>query len=93
MMQMAALTTQSQIMVNTAAEMTASVVAAINQLAANQLTMQQQFAAFTMQCNTIYQWAQVVQPPITQFLIPNMQVSQQVVAAVVDVVEADMVDV
>jgi hypothetical protein len=93
MTQMAMLTTQSQLLLTTAAEMKALVAAAINQLAANQQTMQQQFAAFTMQCNTSYQLAQVVQPPITQFLIPNMQVSQQVVAAVVDVVEADMVDV
>ena len=51
--------------------MTALVAAAINQLAANQQTMQQQFAAFTMQCNTSYQPAQVVQPTITQFSIPN----------------------
>jgi hypothetical protein len=35
----------------------ALVAAAINQLAANQKTMQQQFAAFTMQCNTSYQLA------------------------------------
>ena len=46
-----------------------SVAAAINQHAANQQTMQQQFVSFTMQRNTSYQLAQVVQPPITQFLI------------------------
>ncbi len=51
--------------------MTALVAAAINQLAANQQTMQQRFATFTMQRNTSYQPAQVVQPPITQFFIPN----------------------
>jgi hypothetical protein len=33
--------------------------------------MQLQFAIFTMQRNKSYQPAQVVQPPITQFLIPN----------------------
>jgi hypothetical protein len=47
------------------------VAMAINQCTANQQTLQQQFAAFTMQRNTSYQPAQVVQPPITQFLIPN----------------------
>jgi hypothetical protein len=71
MMQMAALTAQSQQTVHTAAKRSASVAAAINQLAANQQTRQQQFTAFTMQCNTIYQRAKAVQPPITQFLIPN----------------------
>jgi hypothetical protein len=71
MKQMAALTTQSQQMAHTAAKTSASVAAAINKLAANQQTMQQQFAVFTMQCNTTYQWTQVVQPPITQILIPN----------------------
>ena len=48
MTQMAALTTQSQLLATTAAKTTASVAAAINQLAANQQTMQQQFVAFTM---------------------------------------------
>ncbi len=71
MTQMAMLTTKSQLLATTAAKMTVLVAAAINQLAANQQTMQQQFAAFTMQCNAFYQPAQVVQPPITQFLIPN----------------------
>jgi hypothetical protein len=71
MTQMAALTTQSQLLTTTAAKTTATVAAAINQLAANQQTMQQQFATFTMQRNTPYQPAQVIQPPITQFLIPN----------------------
>jgi len=41
--QMAALTTQSQLTASTAAETNASVTAAINQLAANQQAMQQQF--------------------------------------------------
>jgi hypothetical protein len=71
MTQMAALTTQSQRMAHTAAKTSVSVVAAINLLAANQQTMQQQFAAFTTQRNTTYQWTQAVHPPITQFLIPN----------------------
>jgi hypothetical protein len=71
MTQMAALTTQSQQMAHTVAERSASVAAAINQLAANQQIMQQQFAAFTMQRNTSYQRTQVVQSPIAQFLIPN----------------------
>jgi hypothetical protein len=51
--------------------MSASVAAAINQLMANQQTMQQQFTTFTMQRNTTYQQEQSIQPPITQFLIPN----------------------
>jgi hypothetical protein len=72
MTQMATLTTHSQILASTAAKTTALVAAAINQLAANQQNMQQQFAAFTMQRNTSYQPSQVVQPPITQFLIPNV---------------------
>jgi hypothetical protein len=54
MTQMSALTNQSQIMANMAAEMTALLAAAINQLVANQQTMQQQFTAFTMQRNTTY---------------------------------------
>jgi hypothetical protein len=45
--QMATLTTQSQLTATTMAETQASVAAAINQLAANQQVMQQQFAAFT----------------------------------------------
>jgi hypothetical protein len=45
--QMAVLTTQSQLTATTTAETQASVAAAINQLAANQQAMQQQFAAFT----------------------------------------------
>jgi hypothetical protein len=69
--QMAALTTQSQLTATTAAESSAAVAAMISQLAANQHAMQQQFAAFTTQCNTTYQPAQVAQPPITQFSIPN----------------------
>ena len=71
MTQMVALTTQSQQTAHTAAKTSASVAVAINQLAANQQTMQQQFAAFTMQRNTTYQRAQAVQPSITQFSIPN----------------------
>ena len=71
--QMAALTTQSQLTATTTAETSASVAAAINQLHANQQAMQQQFAAFTNQRNTIYQPAQAMQPrPITQFSIPNL---------------------
>jgi hypothetical protein len=45
---MAALTAQSQQLAHMAAETSASVAAAINQVVANQQTMQQQFAAFTM---------------------------------------------
>ena len=70
--QMAALTTQSQLMAITMAETSASVAAAINQLHANQQAMQQQFAAFTTQRNTTYQPAPAMQPPITQFSIPNL---------------------
>ncbi len=51
--QTVALTTQSQLMATTVAE-TASSVAAINQLNANQQAMQQQFAAFTTQLYTTY---------------------------------------
>jgi len=55
------------------AETSASVAAAINQLHANQQVMQQQFAAFTTQCNTTYQPAfPAMQPPIAQFSIPNL---------------------
>jgi len=70
--QMAALTTQSQLTANTTSENSASVAAAINQLNANQQAMQQQFAAFTTQHNTTYHPAPTVQPPITQFSIPNI---------------------
>jgi hypothetical protein len=47
------------------------VAAAINQLNANQQTMQQQFAAFTTQSNTTYQPGPAIQPLIAQFSIPN----------------------
>ncbi len=63
--QMAALTTQSQLTATTAAETSASVAAAINQLNANQQAMQQQFDAFTAQRNTTYQPVQTGLPPIT----------------------------
>jgi hypothetical protein len=69
--QMAALTTQSQLTATTTAETQASVAAAINQLAANQQAMQQQFTAFTTQRNTTYQ-ARPPTPPIMQFTIPNL---------------------
>ena len=70
---MAALTTQSQLTATSTAETSASVAAAINQLNANQQAMQQQFAAFTTQRNiTSYQPAPAMQPPITQFSIPNL---------------------
>ena len=67
------LTTQSQLTATMTAETSASVAAAIQQLNANQQAMQQQFAAFTTQRNTTYQHvAPAMQPPITQFTIPNM---------------------
>jgi hypothetical protein len=69
--QMAALTTQSQLTASTAAETNASVTAAINQLAANQQAMQQQFAAFATMCNTTYQPATPTPPPMQQFNILN----------------------
>ena len=69
---MAALTTQSQLTATTTAKTSASVAAAIHQIHANQQAMQQQFAAFTAQRNTTYQPAPTVQPPITQFSIPNL---------------------
>ncbi len=69
--QIAPLTTQSQLTATITAETQASVVAAINQLAANQQAMQQQFTAFTTQQNTTYQ-ARTPTPPITQFTIPNL---------------------
>jgi hypothetical protein len=68
--QMAALTTQSQIMATLAAETTASVMAAIYQLAANQQAMQQQFAAFATQRNTIYQQVRAAQPQVAGIIIP-----------------------
>ncbi len=67
--QMAALTTQIQLTATTLAKTQASVVAAINQLTTNQQAMQQQFAAFTTQCNIAYQPVQP--PPIMQFFIPS----------------------
>ncbi len=67
---MAALTTQSQLTATTAAETTASVMATINQLAANQKVMQQQFAAFTTQRNTTYQQVPAAQPHIAGVTIP-----------------------
>ena len=70
--QMAALTTQSQLTATTIAETSASVAAAINRLNANQQAMQQQFAAFTTQRNMTYHPAPTMQPPITQFSIPNI---------------------
>ncbi len=69
--QMAALTTQSQLTANTAAETNASVTAAINQLAANQQAMQQQFAAFTASRNTTYQPTLLAPPPMQQLTIPS----------------------
>jgi hypothetical protein len=67
---MAALTTQSQLSASTAAETNALVTAAINQLAANQQAMQQQFAAFTATRNTTYQPAPAT-PPMQQLTIPS----------------------
>jgi hypothetical protein len=63
--QMGALITQSNLSATTAAKSTAGVTTTIAQLAVNQQTMQQQFVAFTAQCNTSYQ-----QPPIAGFNIP-----------------------
>ena len=68
--QMAALTTQRQPTASTVAETNASVTAAINQLAANQLAMQQHFAAFTATRNTTYQPAPAP-PPMQQLTIPG----------------------
>ena len=70
--QMAVLTTQSQLTANTTAETSALVAAVINQLKANQKAMQQQFAAFTTQRNMTYHLAPAMQPPSTQFSIPNI---------------------
>ena len=69
--QMAALMTQSQLTASTAAETDALVTAAINQLAANQQAIQQQFAAFATTRNTTYQTATPTPPPMQQFNIPN----------------------
>jgi hypothetical protein len=69
---MAVLANQSQLTATTTAKTSASVAAAIHQLYANQQAMQQQFAAFTAQCNTTYLPAPTLQPPITQFSIPNL---------------------
>jgi hypothetical protein len=74
--QMAALTTQSQLMANTAAETNASVTTAINQLAANQQAMQKQFTPFASTRNTKYQPATPAPPPMQQFTIPNFGTSQ-----------------
>ena len=68
---MAALTTQSQLMASTTAEMNISVTAAINQLAVNQQAMQKQFAAFASTRNTTYQPATPTPPPMQQLSIPN----------------------
>jgi len=68
--QMAALTTQSQLTASTVAETNTSVTTAINQLAANQQAMQQQFAAFTATSNTTYQPAPAP-PPMQQLTIPG----------------------
>ena len=70
-MQMAALTTQSQLTASTAAETNALVTAAINQLAANQQAMQQQFAVFTAMRNTTYQPTLPAPPPMQQLNIPT----------------------
>jgi len=69
--QMAALTTQSKLTASTAAETNALVTEAINQLAATQQVMQQEFAAFTSTCNTTYQHAPPAPAPIQQFTIPQ----------------------
>jgi hypothetical protein len=67
---MAALTTQSQLTATTTAETTVLFMAAINQLAANQQAMQQQFAAFITQHNTTYQQVPAAQPHIAGVKIP-----------------------
>jgi hypothetical protein len=74
--QMAALTTQSQLMASTRAETNISVTAAINKLAANQQGMQQQFAAFASMRNTTYQPATPTPPPMQQFSIPDFDTFQ-----------------
>ena len=70
-MQMATLTTQSQLTASTAAETNVPITVAINQLTANQQALQQQFAAFASMCNTVYQPATPTQKPMQQFNIPN----------------------
>jgi hypothetical protein len=77
-MQMAALTTQSQLTASMTAETNASVTLTINQLAANQQAMQQQFVAFASMCNTTYQPALPAPPPIPQFATPNFEPFQPV---------------
>ncbi len=67
---MAALTTQSQLTATAAAETTALVMAVINQLAANQQAMQQQFMAFITQRITTYQQVPVAQPHVAGVTIP-----------------------
>ncbi len=74
--QMAALTTQSQLTASMTAETNLSVIAAINQLAANQQAMQQQFAAFASMRNKTYQSAMPTPPPMQQFSIPNFGIFQ-----------------
>ena len=74
--QMAALTTQSQLTASMTAETNLSVIAAINQLAANQQAMQQQFAAFASTRNKTYQPATPTPPPMQQFSIPNFGMFQ-----------------
>jgi hypothetical protein len=74
--QMTALTTQSQLTASTAAELNASVTAAINQLVANQQAMQQQFAAFASMRNTTYQTVMPAPPLMQQFTIPNFGMFQ-----------------
>ena len=74
-MQMAPLTTQSQLTASTAAEPNALVTAAIHQLVANQQMMQQQFTAFASTRNTTYQPATPAPPPMQQFTIQNLACS------------------
>jgi hypothetical protein len=64
------LTAQSQLTASLAAETNASVTVAMNQLAANQQGMQQQFAAFATTRNTTYQPSTSSPPPMQQFKIP-----------------------
>ncbi len=69
-MQMATLTTQSQLTATTMAETAVLVMAAINQLAANQQSMQQQFVAFATQRNRTYQHVPAEQPHVAGITIP-----------------------
>ncbi len=69
--QMAALTTQSQLTASTAAETNASVTAAINQLAANQQAMQQQFAAFATTLLFTYVWYAYPQSLLLRSRLPH----------------------